>query len=201
MPKLLNKILSTLTLRKSTKAENFIFIHINKTAGSSIEAALSLPLEHKTAQEKIEDIGIKQWNDSFTFTTVRNPWDKVVSHYHYRVKTNQTDLGDNPICFKSWVRKAYGEKDPFYYDKPKMFMPQKDWICDDKGEIIVNFICRFEHLQEDFKSLCKQLGVEATLPHLKATKRSQYQHYYDSETRKIIEEWFRKDIDTFDYEF
>ena len=67
--------------------DRFVFIHINKTGGSSIAKALNIPSVHRTAQEKIEEIGQKNWDRKLTFTVVRNPWDKVVSLYHYRVKT------------------------------------------------------------------------------------------------------------------
>ncbi len=179
--------------------DNFIFIHINKTGGSSIEKALKIPFEHKTALEKIEEIGREQWESKLAFTVVRNPWDKVVSHYHYRVQTNQTDLGVRPVGFKDWVRLTYGNKDPFYYDIPKMFMPQSDWITDHDGQIIVEFICRFENLNDDFNHVCKKLGKTVSLPHIKASKRGHYRDYYDEETVEIVARWFKKDIKTFAY--
>jgi len=90
---------------------DFVFIHINKTDGTSIEAALGLRLEHKTAQEKIHQLGLASWRNRFTFAFVRNPWDRVVSHYHYRVETNQTELATRTISFTEWVFRAYGAQD------------------------------------------------------------------------------------------
>jgi len=181
--------------------KNFIFIHINKTGGTSIENALGLPNEHKTAIEKIDEIGYDLWEKSFSFTVIRNPWDKVVSHYLWRVKTNQTQLGTNSIEFNEWVRLAYGEKDPFYYDQPRMFMQQIEWITDNNGEILVDSIYRFENLQADFKKICKQIGKNVTLPHLKATKRDHYRAYYKDSTIEIIADCFHKDIELFDYTY
>ena len=89
---------------------DFIFVHINKTAGTSIEHALGLPFQHKTARQFINEIGLETWRTTFTFAVVRNPWDKVVSHYHYRVETNRLDPGDDPIQFGDWVREAYGKR-------------------------------------------------------------------------------------------
>jgi len=37
--------------------DGFLFIHINKTGGSSIEQALKIPQEHATAAEKIAELG------------------------------------------------------------------------------------------------------------------------------------------------
>lgn len=181
--------------------DDFVFIHINKTGGSSIERALSLPFEHKTALEKIEELGRKQWEDRYTFTVVRNPWDKVVSHYHYRVQTNQTGLARNKLDFREWVRLTYGVRSPLYYDKPKMFMPQSEWITDTQGRIVVDGICRFENLRNDFSSVCQELRKDAVLPHIKSSRRGDYRGYYDNDTCKIIEKWFAKDIEVFGYRF
>ena len=180
--------------------DRYIFIHINKTGGSSVERALKLPLEHKTALEKIQEIGQSQWDRRFTFAVVRNPWDKVVSHYHYRVQTNQTGLGAKPVDFQQWVRLAYGEQDPAYYNHPKMFMPQSDWITDQRGKIIVDEVCRFENLNADFGRVCEKLGIRnVTLPHTKSSKRGHYSDYYDDEAAQIVRRCFEKDIDHFGY--
>ncbi|MEA1988675.1 MAG: sulfotransferase family 2 domain-containing protein, partial [Pseudomonadota bacterium] len=76
--------------------DKFVFIHIGKTGGTSVEKILNIPHEHKIALDKMQEIGIDKWNSKLKFAIVRNPWDKVVSHYHYRVKTNQTQLRDKP---------------------------------------------------------------------------------------------------------
>lgn len=179
----------------------YLFIHINKTGGSSIEKALGLPFRHLTAREYIRMYGLDTWNRSFKFTVIRNPWDKVVSHYHYRVMTNQTDLASSPISFNEWVKRAYGERDPQYYDQPKMFMPQVKWLIDHEDQIRLNQIIRFETLDKGFRKLCRTLGVHATLPHLKSSRRGHYREYYDKPTIEIVRDWFAEDIETFNYRF
>ena len=181
--------------------DGFVFIHINKTAGTSIKKALWIPFEHKTALEKIEELGRERWDSRRTFTAVRNPWDKVVSNYHYRVKTNQTGLGTNTIPFPEWVKRTYGEQDPFYLDQHKMFMPQVDWISDENGEIIVDEIVHFENLAPEFNAVMQKLGKKVTLPHINKTNRKNYQDYYDDESIEVIRQWFQRDIDTFGYTF
>jgi hypothetical protein len=181
---------------------DFIFVHINKTGGSSIEEALGLRFRHRTARQIIHEVGLQRWREAFTFTVVRNPWDKVVSHYAYRVQTNQTGLGEKPVQFLDWVIEAYGRRNPRYYDKPMMFMPQIDWITDPGGRILVNFVARFEHLQTDFDSICARIGRDATpLPHRKSSQRGAYRDYYDEVTRQIVTDWFRRDIETFNYTY
>ncbi|MEL7225551.1 MAG: sulfotransferase family 2 domain-containing protein [Cyanobacteria bacterium J06576_12] len=181
--------------------DNFVFVHINKTGGTSVAKALNIPTIHRTALEKIDEIGRDEWNRRFTFAVVRNPWDKVVSHYYYRVQTDQTNLGQQDIEFKDWVKLAYGEKNPAYYNKPKMFMSQVNWISDESGELIVDSVCRFESLSADFQQVCDRLKIPSQLPHLKSSQRGCYQDYYDQPTKAIVEDWFRQDIEQFNYTF
>jgi chondroitin 4-sulfotransferase 11 len=61
--------------------KNYIFNHINKCGGGAIEAALCLPRLHMTAAEYIHFLGRERWDSIFSFSFVRNPWDKVESHY------------------------------------------------------------------------------------------------------------------------
>jgi hypothetical protein len=178
-----------------------IFVHINKTAGSSIEAALGLPFQHRTAREIRSDIGERRWLRRFSFAFVRNPWDKVASQYQYRIRMNATDLASRPVDFDTWVRLTYGEKALPYYDKPKMFMPQLDWIGDEEGRILVNFVGRFENLTEDFHHVCRELGRDATLPHLKRSASGDYRRLYGSNAAEIVAHWFEKDIAAFGYRF
>jgi len=179
-----------------------VFIHINKTGGSSVALALGLPQQmHATALEIRQLVTREQWENAFKFAFTRNPWDKVVSHYHYRVQTNQTDLGNNAMDFNEWVRRSYGEQNPTYYDKPRFFMPQLDWIADKSGKMIVDFVGQYENLAEDFGKACEQLGITRELPHVRKSHHKHYSEYYEDDTRKIVERWFLKDIETFGYRF
>ncbi len=180
---------------------DWIFIHINKTGGSSIEKALGMQFDHRSAREKIAAIGHETWRRKFTFSIVRNPWDKVVSHYHYRLKTAQAGFRDSPPSFKDWVRLAYAEKHPIYHDQPIMFATQMDWVADDDNRILVNYIGRFETLDADFNTICQRIGRNAQLPHLKASKHEHYRNYYDDTSREIIATHFARDVIAFNYDF
>ena len=96
-------------------------------------------------------MGKAEWERRFSFAFVRNPWDRVTSLYFYRVRVNLTSLRTHPVPFNDWVRLVYVENDPRYYDIPQRFMPQLDWVSDPSGEIIVNFMGKFEQLAEDFQ--------------------------------------------------
>lgn len=189
-------------LRNGTNGK-FIFVHINKTAGTSLTKALNLPVKrHLTVKEIIDIVGEKEFYAAFKFTVVRNPWSKVVSHYKFRVKSNQTMMKDNPISFKNWVSLTYGQnKDSYYYDKPKMFQPQLEWLKDYNGKIAVDKIIKFENLSSEFAEIALILGTEHSLPHLNKTDQDSYINYYDEESKNIISEWFREDIEYFNYKF
>ncbi|MCP5023142.1 MAG: hypothetical protein GY930_15400 [bacterium] len=55
---------------------------------------------------------------------VRNPWDRAVSHYHHRIRTNQTGMGLKPPKFKDWLQLTLGEQDPTYLNYPDTLGPQ-----------------------------------------------------------------------------
>ncbi len=82
-----------------------------------------------------------------------------------------------------------------------MFQNQLDWISDPEGNLLVDFVGRFENLEEDFQTICKKLNLQNTkLPHSRKSKRSKgYMDYYDKETLAIISEKFDKDFQYFNY--
>lgn len=177
------------------------FVHINKTGGSSIESALGLPFRHCTARELRAELGERRWATRFSFAFVRNPWAKVASHYAYRVQTNQTGLGDGHLPFNEWVRLAYGEHDPQYFDQPKMFMSQAEWICDESGEVMVDFVGRFERLEADFRVVCERIGRQAQLPHLKRSATTDFRAWYEPDAAEIVAGRFAADLELFGYSF
>jgi len=180
-----------------------IFVHINKTAGTSVSKVIGVKkIQHLTVKDIINRIGFEKWNSAFKFSIVRNPWDKVVSQYKYRVKTNQTKLGGQKVEFKDWVKKTLGEnKDVFYYDNPKMFLPQVDWLRDFNEEIKLDKILRFENLNEEIGDLSKILGYPVVLPHINKTPGNFFRDYYDHESAELVANWFREDLNYFGYSF
>lgn len=200
--------------------KKFIFIHIWKSAGSSITIALDnyndngprdLSMENnynKPYQEKkfpfhvfaryVKDqLPEEVYNSYFKFTFVRNPWDLQVSMYHY---------------FLSNPREGFHE-----LAKSKTFEEYLEWLSagnpsgqsafieDHDGSIIVDYIGKFENLSKDFSFICSQIGVDATLDHLNKTIHNdygkKYHCYYNNKTRKIVEKTFQKDIELFKYSF
>ena len=177
----------------------YVFIHINKTGGSSIEQALGLRFEHKTALDKRAELGARAWQRTFKFAFVRNPWNRAISHYRYRMQTNQTGLGDGHLAFRDWVKAVYRDRNPRYRDQELMFQDQWYWLSDDSGACMVDFIGRFESLPADFASLARILGVRGALPHLKRSETPPRADYYDAESQEIVARYFSTDIEKFGY--
>jgi hypothetical protein len=164
--------------------------------------ALGMPIKnHMMATEVIAKIGQEKWDAAYKFTLVRNPWDKAVSLYEYRKKKNRTGIASRGIGFSDWVRVTYGEDKDFSYYDARAFQPQVEWLKDNEGKISIDFIGKFESINKDFDQIRSVIGVEQSLPHLNASKRTGYRTYYDDETRDIVARWFREDIETFGYKF
>jgi chondroitin 4-sulfotransferase 11 len=182
--------------------QNHVFIHINKTAGTSIVQALRiLPEGHKTALQKQNELGKAVWASKFSFAFVRNPWERLVSQYYYRVRINKTNLQTQPLGFPAWLGEVFEAQNPYYRDNPQVFSPQLDWLTDETGQIIVSFIGRFENLDRDFQTICQHLQRPTQLPHVNASTHTDYHAYYDSSTTKLVARAFAKDLDHFGYKF
>jgi len=192
---------------KRINGKDVIFIHISKTGGTSITEALKYRSKiHMTSREVINMLGAKRWKEAFTFAFVRNPWDRVTSHYRYLVKTGYFIKHFGELSFKEWLKQAYEKKNAEFFkqESPKMYYPQLDWVTDFSGNVCVSFIGKFENIDKDFHKLIKLLEVNTKLKHLNKTKAlnsSSYRDYYDSETRKIVENAFIKDVEYFKYVF
>jgi sulfotransferase famil protein len=184
----------------------FIFIHIYKAAGTSVTHALrpftreswfrrravpKLP-DHITAAELREAIGAV-FDECFKFTFVRNPWDWQVSLYHY-MKQNRKHPQHaliESMTFPDYIRWRVRE------DKHL----QKEFVTDAAGNVIVDFIGRFENLENDFAEACRRIGIAARLTHRNPSRHDDYRTYYDEETRALVAEHFREDVEMFGYTF
>lgn len=202
----------------------FIFVHVYKVAGSSIKAALRpyawnpratmlnrlarrlgipgrLPFDrhlclsdHVTAAEIKGQYSASVFEQSYKFAFVRNPWDWQVSLYHYMIQ--QRDHRQHDLIRSLGSFDAYIE-----WRVEKDLQLQKEFVTDEEGKLIVDFVGRYESLQEDFQKVCRNLGIKATLPHLNSSRRAAYSQYYSERSAERIAEAFKEDIDLFGYTF
>ena len=184
----------------------FIFIHIPKTGGSSIESIFhpsiitktgickDIPNKHYTLDSLLKNKEI-ELSKFFSFSFIRNPWDKILSHYLFFIKGGFDHRGS----FFNFVK--------YYCDtnhkgwKNNDFLPQFNYLSLDNS-LAIDFIGKFENLQEDFDVVCDKIGVaRKQLPYTNKTQHKHYTEYYDDETREIVAQKYAKDIEYFGYEF
>ena len=184
--------------------KKFIFVHVPKTAGFSVTSGLGIPVVgHHPLSSILKNNSECEGYLKFSF--VRNPWDRAVSAFHYMQKGG-----------------AGKQNKEDYRDFKKYFIPSKsfeEFIKSNLFNIIVDtqqhfqamtyyldgnldFIGRFENLQEDFNTMCNKIGIpKQKLPHENKTNHKHYTQYYDDETRQIVGEKYAKDVEAFGYKF
>jgi hypothetical protein len=192
----------------------FIFIHVPKTAGTSVEEALRdetcqllsdewdrarvryTPLNHLTLQELV-NYGIltpTQLNAYFKFCFVRNPWDRLISEVF--CPSMHRWFGD--LALDQRIRRAC-ELAVMPTGLANHLRLQSDFVQAD--DLQLDFIGRFENLRADFHHICCALGIEAALPHINPSVHWPYQEYYDAESQALVATTYRRDIEAFQYTF
>lgn len=183
----------------------FIFIHVSKTGGTSIEHALNpnVSLDYSDNSNTTGNTAFKdkhwsalkykrecpkEYESYFKFAFVRNPWDRLVSNYKWLVY-----IGKEQLDFKDWIINPTWGFNAYLYSR---------MLCDNNGNKMVDFIGKFENLQEDFNTVCEKIGIPCQqLPHKNKTDHKHYTKYYNNETRQIVAERYAKDIKCFGYTF
>jgi len=197
----------------------FIFVHINKCAGQSVRRALPRGTRgHNTIQHYLALVEKERRDPSeyFKFTIVRNPWDKVVSFYHYHKKRKWELFPwtlDNEPDFNTFIQRLFVDDggalavDVFRGRSGESthhlrLSNSLDWISDEDGNVLVDFIGRVENLQLDFNEICDRIGIKRRqLSHVNRSPHKPYHEYYNDISKDIVAERFQKDIDFFDYRF
>jgi Sulfotransferase family len=195
--------------------KRFLFVHIPKTAGNSIQSILRDYSEDeivalRAEQDGIERFGLRNptykikkhstlaeyraalgeawFRDLYKFTCVRNPWDRMVSYYFGT--TSLVEAWDRTE-FKKLILKAVSVTDYLRLDKGE---------SDPFGN--VDYVMRFENLADDFRTVSMKLGIpDAPLPRYNRSNREHYSKYYDTDLRELIRKRFAPEIDRFGYAF
>lgn len=189
---------------------SILFIHIPKTGGKSIFAYLqdSMPncsifkKEHGTVEYFIKN-NIKF---SYSFTVVRNPYDRVVSFYKelYRIITDRdlnSKLTGFAIDLKDWqkgldffIHEILLQ--PFFKD---FTQPQINYITY-KNKTRLQDILYFENIHSDLRKLSIDTPLKnKTLPHLGAGTIVKEQ--ISESGKKIINNFYKEDFRFLGYEF
>ncbi|HKS04204.1 MAG TPA: sulfotransferase family 2 domain-containing protein [Chthoniobacterales bacterium] len=195
--------------------KRFLFVHIPKTAGNSIQSVLrdysedelvALRKEqdgierfglrnpkykikkHSTLREYYDALGAHQFGKLYKFTCVRNPWDRMVSYYFTPTQTAET-----------WNRKKFRE-----IISKAVSVAEFLRLDDGQGDPFANvdYIMRFENLADDFGTVCTTIGVPPpALPQFNRSTREHYSRYYDDRLRDLVRHRFAAEIKRFNYTF
>jgi len=195
------------------KRRKYIFVHVPKTGGQSISRALG----GKTKGISTHDPFFAHKRDNlFSFGLVRNPWDRMVSLYHYLCQKNfkNSDRFDQKhvrsIGFKRWLLEDsfYMKEDDSFlrgatrgvdgdgYLKPMQRRTQLYWLDG------VDYIGCYENLLNELDSVCQHLGMKrGEIPHINKSDHKFYREYYDDEMREHVAKCFAPEIEMLGYSF
>jgi hypothetical protein len=206
---------------------NYIFVHIPKTGGTSMALALEdramkddvligdtpKAVKRRGRVKKLSASG-RLWKHStladidgvlspndiatmFCFTLVRNPWDRLVSYYHWL--QGQTfdhpavqlakDLPFEAFCLHDMTAASFRAN------------PAASYMTDVTGTVRATAYIRLEHLDQDMSPLADHLGFAPELPHVNASDRSGYRDYYTRQMRDSVAAFCAQDIAQFGYAF
>lgn len=209
--------------RFSVVRHGFWFVDIPRTSSSSIRIELGnrfgraygkrnvigsqhsssqIFSDHIPAREMRAFFGSSKWNRIFTFTIVRNPWDRTCSMYHYRHKVNSIP---KEWSFRDYVLKlAKADYKSKFFEYYGFRFGADEYILGENGKIIVDFIAKYENRANDIQLIASRLKLDdlGKIRFQSAKPReTHYSEYYDQETREIIRRLYSKDIELFGYEF
>jgi chondroitin 4-sulfotransferase 11 len=195
-----------------------ISIHIPKAAGNSVNRVFGVDWQdHKDLARYQAELPAGIFDGYFKFAVVRNPWDRLLSDYNYQRRKSRPadsklhlfDANGRRREFAAWIEAAFtetsrypashwgGEVSPGIH----RFSPQLDWISL-AGGVAVDFVARFEHLDEDFAVIRRTLGLEqTTLPRRNPRFHFHYSRYYDDAMRDRVGQYYARDIAAFGYAF
>lgn len=200
---------------------NFLFVHIPKTAGNAIQNILVHYSEdeiscqnpnqdgserfsivnsryklkkHSPLRQYKSEIEASIYKGLYKFACVRNPWERAISHYF------------SPHREKDRFDK--GEFIQFFTSGNEIVKPMTYFIAEDESvpgsvdDLGLDFVIRFENLQADFDAVCDTIGIprQALPVRNKSQRESEIMKYYDVETIEIIGERYKSDIRIFGYQ-
>lgn len=210
-----------------------IYIHVPRTAGTSIEKSLAyaagindfqnyngskiehlkrlklnpkplgekiLPgpsMKHAKAKEIKGLVGEHVWATYYKFASVRNPWDRTLSVYLKDLRNRKMEkyrLLNSRLSFNVALWIKYG----LLRRSPEL---QQDYLIVDDA-LVVDELIRFESLKSDYESVCRTLGIPATLSNnADGTGHAIYREYYFGWGKSLVEKIKKDDISRFGYSF
>lgn len=197
-----------------SRKKKFIFFAFNKTGTTSLEEALrpynsrlwrrllnyqyansghKAIVKHMRPWHLREHLSDDVWNTYYKFCFVRNPFDRFVSLYTYhRQKARLRQPLASELPFEDWLEAG---------GSGSASRLQKEFVSNDQGDVILDYIGRFENLEHDCKRIFNTLHLPCVLPHRNKTSHQHYSSYYTPRAREIVETNFKDDLDLFGYKY
>ena len=193
------------------KEDKVIYMRPGRSASTSIirkfrkeNEEVSRPYYLKSGtNEWLENItDDKISNDYFVFTFVRNPFERLVSAWNAFNKYRKAAVNSD---FETFV-KVKGVGGLFNTDGEfanDHWLPLSYYIEFIGGERFVDFIGRFEYLEEDWEKVKDKIGCGDTVIKKlsRGINKKVYRSYYNSELIEIVSSIYKRDLELFGYEF
>jgi hypothetical protein len=155
--------------------------------------------DHMTATSLRKQFEIHGWDwGAYTkFAMIRNPWDRVVSHYLRALEKKESHLHLHAARAINFTTFLADQEVQAILAKQRLipFSPE--------GEVLVNRLFRVEDMDVELPKFFVEIGVpiDATIPQLSSTQHGHYSAYYNDDARGIVAEIYRDDIRVGQYTF
>jgi len=150
---------------------------------------------HKPARAVLRDLGAERFYAYSKITTIRNPFDRCVSAFHWSNKAllHMTEsFAQMRVAFRDYIHSAQ-----LNADVSTVFV---------KDKYIIDRAIRFEHLAADLEAVAGELGLPAAddrLPHTKSSAKTRKDYavedYYDQATIDIVRQRHSWVFERYDY--
>ena len=145
-------------------------------------------------------------DDFFVFSGVRNPWERAYNLFEGQrimnvVEKEFTNRLDRSVTDWNAKNKTINDNLKNLTDDALLMLNQKDY------RVGVDFVYRFENLQNDFEYICDRLKINTRLPSKEESysgidfKDESYREHFDKESIDIISKINIDDIKEYGYEF
>jgi len=160
--------------------------------------AVNFPFAHS---DELND----RFADYTTFAFVRNPWDRLTSCYMDKI-WNRFHPGFKRygILYPKMPFEEFIESICIIPDalSDSHFRSQTSFLNGRMSPDRIDFLGRFENLQDDFRRLSDMLRMaHRELPHIRRRQVADYRERYSTRTRNLVAMRFKNDVESFGYEF
>ncbi len=194
----------------------FLFVHIPKTAGTSVCEALKLNRSHHYFVEGYRDfVDAETFERLYKFAFVRHPVDRFVSLYNYaRMEVSHFHNNKDPAEASFQAHADYQllkdcslhecavhlNDGRLVHNQPwTLWLPQTRWLEIDGSLIQPDFLGRMENFTADFQTLMKNLGIDAPVEYMNPSATPADAINVDAATRALLHRYYKEDFDNFGY--